>query len=255
LPTPSLLIAERIVALSQHGRDNLSRMGLSNVVHIPQGIDVERWGSLRGRADQYKRRLGVHGGPVLLYPGHYSPGYGLDTLLQALGEITSIRPDVTLLLACRRRSRADDQSELDFHKKITRLDLQGSVRFFNTVKDMRSLIGASDLVLLPFQTMKDKVDIPTTLLEALAAGKPVIISDLEPMNELIHRDGSALHPDSVGLTVPPGDAKALADAVTMLLKAPDLITEMGQRGQALMRARFDIHRVARQYLALYQGIV
>jgi glycosyltransferase involved in cell wall biosynthesis len=121
---------------------------------------------------------------------------------------------------------------------------------------MEGLIGASDLVALPLQTMRDKLDIPTTLLESLAAGKPIVISDLSPMNELITgTDSHATPSQEVGLVVPPGDAKALADSAAALLSDPGLRKQMGQQGQVLVQTRFDVHRAANQYAELYREMV
>jgi len=242
-----LFFAHRLVVLSEHGRQALQRLGLANVVHIPPGIAVARWAALRSQTVRWKARLALADHPVLLFPGHYAPGYGADLMLHALPRIVAQVPDVRVIFACRLRSPGDRERERGIQQAVTRMGLAPVVRFYNTVADMRPLIGASDLTVLPLETMRDKVDIPTTLLESLAAGKPVVISDLPPMNELLQGD--------VGLATPPGDAEALAQAIVALLKDAKLREHMGQRGQALVRERFDIHRVARQYERLYQEMV
>ena len=61
--------------------------------------------------------------------------------------------------------------------------------------------------------MRDKVDIPTTLLESLAAASPIVISDLPPMNELIH-DGR----QRAGHLVPPGEVETLTDTLLEILR-------------------------------------
>jgi glycosyltransferase involved in cell wall biosynthesis len=118
---------------------------------------------------------------------------------------------------------------------------------------MEQLIGASDLVVLPLETMHDKLDIPITLLEAMAAGKPAIVSDLAPMNELVVGGGDGpVRGGDVGFAVPPGDAAALAEAMVALLVDGGLRHDMARRGQTLVRDRFDIRQMARRYEELYQ---
>jgi glycosyltransferase involved in cell wall biosynthesis len=252
---PGMLLASQVVTLSEHGRHALEHAGVPRVVHIPQGISINGWSGLAEQTASFKTRLGIPDSPAILYPGHYSSGYGVRTVVQALPKIVAGVPDVRLLLACRQRSQQDRARERLIREEIEQMGLTHQVRFYETVTDMKALIGASDLVVLPLRTMRDKVDIPTTLLEALAAGKPVIISDIPPMNELIRADGAALHRDSVGLVVPPGDPCALANAVVHLLTEKCLLDQLGRRGQTLIQKRFDIRQVARQYERLYQGMI
>lgn len=246
----SMFFARRIVALSRYGQTALQGLGLKNVIHIPPGIDLDDWAPVANQGAKLKASLGLLGHPVLLFPGHYGPGQGSEIILEALPDILNRVPDARLIFACRLRSNADYERERGARQKIQGMGLSHAVRFFNTVADMRVLIGASDAVLLPLQTMRAKVDIPTTLLEALAAAKPVIISDIPPMNELLQR--SAGISELGGLTIPADDSRALADAAVMLLENPDLRICMGACGQTLVRMNYDIRCVASQYEELYE---
>ncbi len=256
-----LFFAHRLVVLSQHGRQTLRRLGLTNVVHIPPGIEITPWAALHEQKSQLKARMGLADHPVLLFPGHFSPGYGADVMLAALPLIVAQVPGVRVIFACRLRSPGDRERERAARQMVARMGLTETVRFYNTVADMRPLIGSSDLTVLPLETMRDKVDIPITLLESLAAGRPVVISDLPPMNELLgsggtqeQRSGGA-RVSEVGVAVPPGDAEALAQAVVDLLQDAGQRERMGRRGQELVRDNFDIRQVAQQYEKLYQEMI
>lgn len=242
-----LFFAHKLVVLSEYGLQALRGLGLTNVVRIPPGVDVSRWAALQAQADQWKARLGLDGHPVLLFPGHYGPGQGADVLLRALPLIRARVPDVRVIFACRLRSAGDRERERKIRETVSRWSPRPMVGFYNTVADMRPFIGTADLTLLPLETMRHKVDIPLILLESLAAGKPIVISNLPPMNEVL-REATA------GLAVPPGDAEALAEAVVDLLRNPDERARMGREGQKLVEEYFNIHRVAQQYNQLYQEI-
>lgn len=244
----SLFFAQRVVALSEAGRRVIERAGGRNVTHIPPGVDAARWEGLACRSELYKARLGLGGRLALLYPGHYGRDYGLDILLDALPRILLDSPGAALLLACRPRQPGDHARREATRARLSDAGLLQDVRIFDTVEDMSALIGASDVVVLPFTTMRDKVDIPTTLLEALAAGKPAVIADIAPMNELIHAGGP-------GMATPPQDAAALAEAVSALLRDAGLREQMGRQGQAYIRQRHDINLVAAQYAKLYREMV
>jgi glycosyltransferase involved in cell wall biosynthesis len=245
-----MFFARHIVALSRYGQCTLQQLGVKNVIHIPPGIDVEEWAPVADQSEELKANLGLTGHPVLLFPGHYGPGQGSEIILEALPDILNRVPETRFIFACRLRSNTDYERERAVRHKIQDMGFTHAVRFYNTVADMRRLIGASDAILLPLQTMRAKVDIPTTLLEALAAAKPVIISDIPPMNELLARSGGIS--ELGGLTIPPNDSHAFVEAVVMLLKNPELRTCMGACGQKLVRLNYDIRCVASQYEELYE---
>ncbi len=243
--------AQRVVAISHHGQQKLLELGVKNVVYIPPGIEVARWEALAGQTETLKARLGLAGKPVLLYPGHSSAGYGIEVLLQALPDIIAYVPQLQVIFACRLRSADDRARHTMIQQRVVQMGLAQAVHFYNQVADVGELIGASDVVVLPFQTMRDKVDIPITMLEAMAARKPVIISDILPMNEVFNGNEADCC-GKPGLVTPPGNVQTLAQAVIRLMDDSALRTAMGRQGQALVREQFDIQQVARQYEKVYE---
>jgi glycosyltransferase involved in cell wall biosynthesis len=249
----SLFFADHLIALSRYGKKRLLDLGLERVAYIPTGIDPRPWRLLHGREAAYKARLGLSGNRVVLYPGHYGSGYGVDLILKALPGLALEIPDLTLIFACRIRSDRDLERESDFKAQLERLGLRSRVRFYRTVGDIKPLLGASDVVTLPLEKMRDKLDIPTTLLEALAAAKPIIISDLPPMNEILttrYTGGKTLP----GLLVTPGNVQDFQQSVVEILGNHTRRVGMGQAGVNLVRNNFHIQRVAAKYQNLYEQV-
>lgn len=246
--------ASRTVVYSQYGLQKLKKLGVKNVVRIPPGIDVSEWAILSDIPETLKTLQGNSGQPTILFPGHYGEGQGSDTLLAALPIIIEHIPEVCVLLACRLRTKEDINREASFKQAVNDMGISHAVRYYNTISDMKQMIGASDIVVLPIMSMRDKVDIPTTLLEVLAAGKPMVISDIPPMNEIVNEiHGNNV--EEVGITVPPNDHFAFAEAVIELLKDKFKRQVMGLNGQQLIRNSYDIKNVARQYQMLYKEIL
>lgn len=251
---PKLFFADWTVAVSRYGERVLRQLGLQKVLHIPVGIEVEAWLHLPEEAAQLKEQLDLANKLVLLYPGHYSHGFGADVLVEALPAILAQVPEVRLIMACRMRSKEDRLKEQRLLHQLEQMRLSFAVRFYHTVDFMPQLIGSSDLVVLPLEDMHNKLDIPTTLIESLAAARPVVISDIAPMNELlIPADGYPA--EKVGIAVPPANPQELARAVTRLLKDETTRRDMGRRGQRLVCQRYNIHQVAKHYEALYMEMV
>jgi glycosyltransferase involved in cell wall biosynthesis len=252
---PRLFFADRTVAVSRFGERVLRRLGLQKVLHIPVGIEVETWLRLPEEEAQLKEQLDLANKLVLLYPGHYSRGFGADVLVEALPAVLEQVPEVRLIMACRMRSKEDRRREQRMLHRLDQLRLTFAVRFYHTVDFMPQLIGSSDLVVLPLEDMHNKLDIPTTLIESLAAARPIVISDIAPMNELlIPADGNP-SAEEVGIAVPPADPQELARAMIRLLKDDAGRREMGRRGQQLACRRYNIHQVAKQYEAVYMEMV
>lgn len=247
-----LFFARRNVVLSQYGFKRLTELGLDNVIYIPPGIPLDEWKMAPEQSARYKQQLELTGHPVVLFPGHYGAGMGADVMRQAMPELVRRVPQVIVVFACRHRSANDWQKELALKDKLGQLGLLNSARFYTIHSDMKALIGASDLVALPLTSQKDKLDIPTTLLECMAMGKPVVITDLPPMNEILnsHNDGTS----EVGLAIPPSKPQALAQLLIHLLQDRDLSQRLGKCGQELVHERFDIVQSAKKYDLLYQEL-
>ncbi|MEV4072343.1 glycosyltransferase family 4 protein [Nonomuraea fuscirosea] len=88
---------------------------------------------------------------------------------------------------------------------------------------------------------------PLKPVEAMALGKPVVLSDLPALSELVGSDGA-------GLLVPPGDPAELAKAIAGLREDPARRAEMGEAGRAEVAAKRTWSRVAETYQALYRSL-
>jgi glycosyltransferase involved in cell wall biosynthesis len=138
--------------------------------------------------------------------------------------------------------------ERSLRAQVARLGLDHRVRFQGTRSEdevARMLDAADVFVLASMVTPTGRMDgIPVALMEALAAGLPVIASRLSGIPELI-RDGET------GLLVHPGDSADLARAFLRLLADPDATIERARAGRRLIEAEFDIERSADQMLELF----
>lgn len=134
--------------------------------------------------------------------------------------------------------------DLDYGRSLIalcdELGLSGQVIFSPFQQDMPSTMAALDLLVLASTSPEP---FGRVLIEAMAAGKPVIATDAGAASEIIAHN---VH----GLLVPLGDAQALANAVVQILVQPTVAREMGQRGQARARQEFDV----RQYVESVQSV-
>ena len=117
-----------------------------------------------------------------------------------------------------------------------------------TIEQVTALLQRADALAAPsVPTAEGKREgIPTVLMEAMSSAVPVVASDLSGIPELVE-DGRS------GLLVPPGDTRALADALRRLADDPALAARLARAGRAVVEADFDVHRSAERLVELFAG--
>ena len=94
----------------------------------------------------------------------------------------------------------------------------------------------------------DRDGIPNVLVEAMAAGAPVVATAVSGIPELVEHEVN-------GLLIPPDDPEALADALLRLHDDPELTATLTRNGRATVKERFDGERLARELAALFAEAV
>jgi glycosyltransferase involved in cell wall biosynthesis len=129
-------------------------------------------------------------------------------------------------------------------RDIERWVEEGVVEWWGRREDMPGVFAQSAVVCLP-TTYGEGV--PKVLIEASAAGRPVVASDIPGCREIVS-DGEN------GVLVPAGNIEALAAALQYVLEDPVARTRMGQRGRQIAEAEFGEDQVARQVLDVYSEV-
>lgn len=88
---------------------------------------------------------------------------------------------------------------------------------------------------------------PVTVMEAMATGRAVITTDVPGCRTTVEHGVT-------GVIVPPRDVEALAAAMLMLVRAPELAREMGRAGRRVAEARFDASEIAREQANILEGV-
>lgn len=170
--------------------------------------------------------------PLVLAVGRLVEKKGLHVLLDALALLASdgLRPRVVLV--------GDGEERQCLGEQAQRLGL-GHVEFagMRTHDEVRTFVQSATLMVLPCIVGQDgnRDALPTVLLEALAAGVPVVSTPIGGVEEIVDH-GRA------GVLVPPGEAAPLAAAIARLLRNPDELARLAQSGRARAEARFDLDR-------------
>lgn len=236
--------ADAFVAMSRLIREEMVTAGVpgERVRVLPHGVDTERFrpASPAERAG-LRARLGLPGGPLAVYAGRLLRGKGLETLLDALAA-TSVPAGLRLVLVGSGEGQALDATA-DLRARAARLGLEPRVVFAGRSDRVEDYLRASDVFVFP--SLFEALGI--ALVEAAACGLPAIASRTGGIVDVVE-DGRS------GWLVTPGDAGALAAALSELARDEVLRAAMAEHARARALARFDERDVLLGYRALFREL-
>ncbi len=163
------------------------------------------------------------------------PGKGHDVLLEA-----AARPEMS---AVRFVLAGDGPEEPRLRARAAELGIADRVVFAGFREDVGTVLAACDLIVHP--SLADAL--PTALIHGLAAGVPAVATDVGGIPEIVTSDA--------GLLVPPGDAGALAVAISVLAADPQRRLVMGEAARRRFDGAFEAGRWARRLRALYDEAI
>jgi L-malate glycosyltransferase len=204
-------------------------------VTIPNCIRRERVASVRGRRE-VRHELGfADDTPLLCHVANLRQAKAQDQLLRAFAMVQRSFPASRLLMV------GAGPLESDLRELAHRLDLAEQVVFLGGRSDVPDLLAASDLFVLS----SSHEGLPITILEAMAAGRPVVTTDVGGCAEAVEHEAT-------GFVVPPAAPERLAGALVNLLQDPRRARQMGEAGRQRVATLFSPERFLEQHTRLYE---
>lgn len=229
---------DRLVGNSQAVVEFYHRQGVPSekLVCIPNGIDCPPPMTIDRPA--MLRELGWPEGTFVAgFIGRLAEQKRVDDLIFAVETLRHARPTVRLLivgdgpLRDRLQTFADDVGGAD------------QLRFLGHQSDIHRWLALMDVFCLAssFEGMSN------SLMEAMAAGKPCLASDIPPNRELIT-------PGETGILVPVGDRVAYMQFLRLLIDDVELRTRIGRAARERMEREFSVNQMIEKYVALYDEL-
>ncbi len=246
-----LMFADRVVCASEATAILLRSAGVPDVRIIRPAVEVpptiERRDLRATLASQGVDRP-WEDRPVFVYAGDLEFSNGAETFVRAARAAVSELPDARFVLACRAKTAASAAALATVRRLVMSHGLHDRVHFAGVVPDIKALLGAATAVMMPVDTLYAKVDSPYVLLEAMAMGVPVIVSNLPPLTELAGL--------GVGATVvPASDPEATAGAMVDLASDPERTQRLGRAARQTVAEYFNHRAMVDAYEHLYQEVL
>ena len=234
--TQELGVAQTVV-------ENLNRRPLAKLVGqraqlLHNALNVSRFS--QGATGQLTRAaLGLPATAYLIGSvGRLRPQKGYHIFLAAAAQVRQSIPNAHFVLI------GDGELRPELEAQARALGITEAVTFLGPRHDVEQLYGLLDL----FVSSSLWEGLPTVILEAMAAGRPVVATAVAGTRELV-RDGET------GLLAPPADPAALAAAIVRMAGAADMARAMAARAKSFVSEYFAIDKVAQRHAELYTALL
>lgn len=228
-------LASRLIAVSEHiGARFVQEWGIpaERIKPIYNAVDMERLLAITPGVNGAASR-----GPVITNIASLSQQKAQDKLLETAQQVLQQRPGVRFKIVGRGRLEAKLKAYAET------LGIAGQVEFTGLRHDIPEILAQTDIFVLPSLWE----GLPLAAIEAMAAARPVVLTDVGGNHELVTSGQE-------GLLVPPGDVPALTAALLNLVDDPVCRERLGRNARARVREEFSLERMIREHERLYETV-
>jgi glycosyltransferase involved in cell wall biosynthesis len=232
------------VAIASEVADSIHRVyGIDDPPLIPNGIQLETFRKPSIDREEWRNQEGFAPTDVLFVcVAWLRPQKNPALLLEAFRRGPASDPRAHLLFA----GTGDEQSgslKSELERQIDAWGLRERIHLLGLRSDVPELLNAADVFVLS----SDYEGNPLAVMEAMAAGKPMVCTAVGGVPELVE--------DGCGLLVPPQDAQALSKAMSNMLENPKARKFMGEKSARRAVERFDLRAMTEAYEDLYRSLI
>jgi glycosyltransferase involved in cell wall biosynthesis len=229
----------RVIAVSESVAESLRAQEIfpgEIIVCIHNGIDVDRFAK-GGEAAQQNRSTLLRVGMI----GHLAPIKGQADFIRAAAAVSARRDDVEFMIAGEDKSRSGENRR-QLENLIDALGLRQRIKLAGWVDDIAKLLATFDLFVSPARSEPFGLSI----VEAMAAGVPVIATRSEGAREIIVNG-------ETGRLVPIEDPESLANAIDEVLSDRELGERLSENARRVVHERFSLERMVAATEQVYRA--
>ncbi|MBI4309297.1 MAG: glycosyltransferase family 4 protein [Candidatus Omnitrophica bacterium] len=228
-----------VIAISHGVREHLIKdfhLLPSSVRLIPNGIDLDQFAMAGARRRQeLRRQWKSQGHPIVGIIARLSGVKGIDVLINAMPAVLAQFPRAKLWIV------GEGPQLNDLRNLVETKGLSTAVRFEPVINRSADILPIFDVFVMP--SLQEGLGL--SVMEAQAAGIPVVASDVGGLPDLIE-DGKT------GLLAPPGNSDALAQKIIMMLKGPQRASAMAAAAKEQVAAKFSLEQMTSETVNFYE---
>ena len=229
---PRICVIHNAIPLPKKNSDQKSRESIANVVGTRHGASAPPVSANAPEPSAPPEKF------RFLFAGRIAPEKGLDVLVEAFRRVELARPGAATLTVC---GTGDSRTVMPIVRTTRAPELDGKVTWAGHVDDISAEIVRADAGVVPSRAPEA---FGLAALEFMAAGIPVIASEIGALPEVTGPDG---------ILVPPDDPAALADAMLRLIDSPELCARLGEAGKRRAAENFAYDKFVDSVIAVYEG--
>jgi glycosyltransferase involved in cell wall biosynthesis len=233
---------DRLVTVGEVVRAELLQLGIGTperLVVIPLGLDLDRFLDCEAVRGRLRAELGIGGGvPLIGIVARLVPIKAHEVFLDAAARLGQERPEARFVVV------GDGERRAELEALAARRGPPGRVHFLGWRRDLDGIYADLDVVVL---TSRNE-GLPVSLIEAMAAARPVVATRVGGVPDLVEDTVS-------GCLVPEGNAGAVAAALRALLADPERRQVMGAAGRKRVAGAFGADRLLADVDRLYTELV
>lgn len=235
---------DAIITVSPKQRDEILGYGIGRPEHvhaIDLGLELRRFVEEMPQQGILRHELGVNADtPLVGMIGRLVPVKNHHLFLDAAQQALTQRADIHFAIL------GDGELRDELERHAAELQITGNVHFLGFRPNSPAMFADLDVVAL--SSLNEGT--PVTLIEAMAAGKPVVSTDVGGVADVVGDDGAA------GMLVPSQNPAAFSDALLrMLALSPDERQTMGQAGRERVYPKYDISTLTGRLENLYNSLM
>lgn len=206
---------------------------------VPNGVDERRFTGEFDRDRIRREVLGVGSGrQVIVSVGRLAQPKNFPCLIDAFALLLGERPDLSLAIF----GEGEERQRLE--TRIEDLGIGQRVSLPGVVTHVPAILRSADLFVLPSAWE----GFGLAAVEAMMAGLPVIVSDVDGLREMANRGAPIL-------TFPSGDVRSLADRMKQFLDSPKLMSRLGQAAKAWAIQNYSLKAMVEGYVSVYDKLL
>jgi sugar transferase (PEP-CTERM/EpsH1 system associated) len=232
---------DRVTVVADYLKNNLIKyewFNPSKIMTIYNGIDDSKFG-IKSDSAEIKRELGIFRfNRIIGIVARLDPIKNHKNLIAAMQNVIKEFPDTVLLTI------GDGPFKDELKSFVMECKLEKHIMFLGTRDDIPRLLSIIDV----FVICSSSEGLPLTLLEAMAAGKPIVATYVGGIPEIIEHDID-------GLLIPPHNTEALSDAIMKLLRNTEKARLLGIMAKRKFEKNFSLSLMVKKYEEVYESLM